>query len=176
MIGFLRFVGLLNAAVWFGAAVFLTFGAEPAIFSQDTQGLLLKSHAYLSVLLAQIVRTRFFYLSLACAAVALLHLLAEWLYLGRPPRKFLLGLLAALVGLALCGGWGLQPALKKLHTARTLAPQPAERQAAQASFHRWQTVAQALDLLTLGGLAVYLWRLANPPDTLRFVNPAQLRG
>ncbi len=40
VIGFLRFIGLTNAAVWFGAAVFFTFVGGPAFFSPEMKHLL----------------------------------------------------------------------------------------------------------------------------------------
>ena len=146
------------------------------MYSPDAQGLLQKSFGYLSALLTQIVRARFLYTSLACGALALLHLVAEWLYLGRPVRRFPLWLLCILLAAVLLGGSWLQPRLKSLHTTRFLGPTAAERQAAQNSLGFWQTLAHAVDLLTIGGLAVYLWAMANPPDTLRFVSPGKFRS
>ena len=34
MINALRFIGIVNAAIWLGAAVFATLGAGPAFFSE----------------------------------------------------------------------------------------------------------------------------------------------
>src|SRR6266496_2641930 len=54
VIGFLRFLGILNAGVWLGAAIFFTFGAGPALFSQETQNLLgPKNYPYFSGAIAQ---------------------------------------------------------------------------------------------------------------------------
>ena len=176
MIGFLRFLGILVAAVWFGAALFFVLGAEPALFSDDTRSLLQKSHFYLSTLLAETVRTRFFYWSLACGAAAFLHLFIEWLYLGRAVSRVSLWLLAILLILVLASAMAVQPRLKHFHSQRVLGATPAERQKADISFATWLRVSYGIDFLVIGGLAFHLWRMANPPDTLRFLAPTKLRG
>src|SRR5437867_332748 len=107
----------MNAAVWFGAAIFFTFGVGPAPFSHEMHvllsGLKNPTHvSYFSGAIAQIFIARYFHLQLACGAVALLHVLAEWLYLGRIPQKLWFGLLIALVAAGLLGGYWLQPKMK----------------------------------------------------------------
>jgi len=59
VIGFLRCIGLLNAAIWFGAGIFFTFGAGPAIFSSDMQKLLEAYYPSYSGMIAQIVIARY---------------------------------------------------------------------------------------------------------------------
>lgn len=176
VIGFLRFLGILIAAVWFGAALFLILGAEPAVFSDDARVLLQKSHFYLSTLLAQTLRTRFFYWCLACGAAAFGHLFIEWLYLGRAVSRISIWLLTGLLVMVLTSGGLVQPRLKHYHSLRVLGATPAERQKAESSFAAWLRISYGMDFLVLGGLAVYLWRMANPPDTLRFLGPAKLRS
>jgi hypothetical protein len=36
-------------------------------------------------------------------------------------------------------------------------------------------MAQAVNVFMLGGLAVYLWRVAHPVNTARFVAPAKFQ-
>lgn len=172
MIGFLRFVGILNAAVWFGGAVFFTFSAGLAPFSPEMKSLLgANNFPYFSGAIAQIVIARYFHLQLACGLVAVLHLLAEWLYLGKYPRAFQVGLLIGLCSAALAGGCWLQPKLKVLHATKYgINTQPEVREAADRSFRAWHGVSQVLNLLVVGGLATYLWRTANPSDPTRFVS------
>ena len=176
MSGFLRFVGILNAAAWFGAALFLFFGAEPAVYSADSQALLQKSFTYLAGLLDHNIRVRFFYLSLLCGVVALVHLVAEWLYLGRTAPRLFLWLLMGLLGVAIASGGVLEPRLKTFHVTRIVGATASERQAAQKSFATLSTVIETMDIFILGGLAVYLWRMANPPDSLRFVSATKFRS
>jgi len=178
VIGFLRFVGIANAAVWLGAAVFFTICAGPAVLSADMQGLLgPKYFPYFSGAVAQILLARYFHFHLACATIALLHLLAERIYLGRRAHRLWLGLLAALLGFSLLGSVWLGPKLARLHRAQhVLSAAPAEREAAAKSYRLWHGVFQAVNVLMIGGVAVCLWRVANPPDELRFVGSTQFRG
>ena len=178
MIGFLRLAGILNAAVWFGAAVFFTFWSGRAPFSREMQALLgSNNYPYFSGAIAQILIARYFDLQFCCAIIAVGHLLAEWLYQGRFPERLRLGLLLGLCAAVLVGGCWLQPKLKTLHTVKYAANQRLEvRTAAGRSFRAWHGVSAGLNLLVLAGLAVYLWRVANPSDETRFVSAVKFRS
>jgi Domain of unknown function (DUF4149) len=178
VIGFLRFVGILNAAVWFGGAVFFTFGTGLAPFSQEMKTLLgPNNYPYFSGAIAQILIARYFRFQLVCGIIAVLHLLAEWLYLGKYPRKLQLGLVIGLCAAALFGGFGLQPRLKALHATKYgTSARPEIREAASRSFRAWHGVSQVVNLLVVTGLAVYLWRAANPSDPTRFVSAFKFTG
>jgi hypothetical protein len=168
----------MNAAVWLGAAVFFTAGAGPAFFSTDMETVLgTANYPYYSGAIAEILLARYFHFLAVCAVIAWVHLLAEWLYLGRPARKFSFSLLAVLLALVLAGGTWLQPRLRKLHQTRyALNTQPSERESAAGSFRAWHAVAQLLNLVMVGGLAVYVWRAANPSDAPRFISSVKFRG
>jgi hypothetical protein len=85
-------VGILNAAVWFGTAIFFSFGVGLAPFSQEMKNLLGQAnYPYFSGAIAQILIARYLNFQVVCAAVAALHLAAEWLYLGKRPYKFQAG-------------------------------------------------------------------------------------
>jgi hypothetical protein len=178
VIGFLRFLGILNAGIWLGAAIFFSFGAGPALFSQETQNLLgPKNYPYFSGAIAQIVIARYFRLQVICCFVALVHVLAEWLYCGKSPRRLRLSLLAGLVVVSLLGDYWLQPKLKDLHATKySVSATLEKREAASQSFRAWHGISQSVNLLMLAGLITYLWRLANPPDEPRFLNTAKFRS
>jgi hypothetical protein len=179
VIGFLRFVGVVNAAVWLGGSVFFTVSAGPAFFSPEMAAVLGQSEDSFrnyAGQIAQVVLGRYYRFHVTCAVIAWLHLLAEWLYLGRPWRKFAFSLLGALFVLTLIGGNGLQPRLKALHHTRYYSSQPAEREAAAKSFRLWHGISQVLNVLMIGGLVLYLWRTANPADTPRFISSVKFRG
>jgi hypothetical protein len=168
----------MNAAVWLGTAIFFTFGAGPACFSTDmSNALQIPSATYPPGAIAGVVMSRYYHVSLACAVVALLHFLAEWLYMGRPRRKFSFGLVAALFAFTLIGSNAIQPALVRLN-ARHYNPkiQIDEREAAGKSFHLVNVAGLALNILIIGGLVIYVSRVSSPSDTLRFVRPVQFRG
>jgi len=136
-----------------------------------------KNYPYFSGAIAQIMIGRYFKLQLICGIVALLHLLAEKLYLGKTPEARSLTLLTCLLSITLVGGFWLQPKLKELHTIRYKATTTAEvRDAAKTSFQTWHGVSMTLNLVMIAGLGFYLWRVANPPDSTRFLIPGQFRG
>jgi hypothetical protein len=168
----------MNAAVWLGAAVCFTFGIGPAFFSPEMKAILgEKSFPYFSGAIAQVVLARYFRLTLTCAVIALIHLLLEWLYMGRPARKFSLALVGGLLAITLLGGNWLQPKMKMLHATKyAMNTPPVEQAAAARAFRLWHGIAQILNLIMLGGLAVYVWRISNPSDKLRFVRPVTFRS
>ena len=66
VIGPLRFIGMLNAAVWLGAVIFFTFVAAPAFFSQEMLSFLPRSYAGAA---AQVVIKRLFTLHEVCGVI-----------------------------------------------------------------------------------------------------------
>ncbi len=133
--------------------------------------------SYVPGAVAGIIMSRYFHITLACGVVALLHFLAEWVYMGRPRRKFSLGLVAALFALTLIGANAIQPSLvRSNHTQYAAKTLPADRESAGKSFRIVSATGIALNILTIGGLVLYLWRVSSPSDTLRFVRPVQFRG
>jgi len=161
-----------------GASVFYTIAAGPAVVSSDMQALLgPKYFPYFSGAVAQIVLARYFHFQLVCALIALLHLLGERIYLGRTAHRLRVGLLAVLFGLSLLGSVWLSPKLVRLHrTQHALNASPAAREVARKSFWLWHGVFQAVNVLMIGGVAVCLWRVTNPPNELRFVGSPKFRG
>jgi len=176
---------MLNAAVWFGAALFLVAGVTPALASRDVQALFRDVHgvfheqhfAFLSGAVTQVISTRFFYWHIVCTLIALLHLLAEWLYLGRSAHRAWLVLLGGLLALGLIGNAWIVPKLAQLHRTRhAVNLAPAHREAAAKSFASWNRFFQGVNLLILGGVVVYFWRATTPSDPLRFVGPSKFRS
>src|SRR3989442_266455 len=110
----------MNAALWFGAGIFFTFVAAPAIFSRPIKDLFGQETFGLAFagLIAQALLERYFVLQYICASVALLHQVAEWLYLGKALQRAALGLLLGVFSLGLINGLGLQPKLTNLHRIR----------------------------------------------------------
>ena len=165
MIRVLHGVGVLNAAIWLGASVFFSFVAGPAFFSEDMLRLLGRPHAGAA---AQVVIGRYFIVHQACALIALAHLFAEALYLGRPLYRQTLALLVALLILICVGHYGLQPKLQSLHLAmyRPGSPAPVQQMAAR-SFHVWHGMSQVFNLLVVVGVFVYFFRLTLRPTDHR---------
>ncbi len=162
MIRLLHVVGILNAAIWFGAAVFFTFGVGPAFFSKDMLTLLGRPHAGAA---AQVVLERYFLLHLICAVVALAHLITEAVYLGRPLWRWTLALLVGILLLNCVGAYGLQPKLRALHrTMHGVGTPPQMRAVAGQSFGLWHGVSQGFNLAVVAGVLVHLLRVTQPPE------------
>jgi len=167
----------MNAAVWLGTAIFFTFGAEPACFSADMKGMLgTAADSYYTGGIASVIMMRYYHVTLACGVVALFHLFAERLYMGKPGKNFSFVLVIGLFAAMLLGSNVLQPSLTRLNKKHYTATQPAERESAAKSFRLLHATTRAFNLLIIGGLILYTWRVGSPSDTLRFVNPVQFRG
>lgn len=173
MVGFLRFVGLINAAVWFGGLVFFTIGVAPAFFSEPMLELLGRPYAGAA---AQIVLGRYFSLQLWCSVIAVAHLIAEWLYTARPFQRFALILLMALFSISVLGGFVLQPKMKDLHLRRyAVQSTPEIRERAERSFKILHGTSMFLNFLVISGVLVYLWHVAKPVNTTRFTSLTRFR-
>ena len=169
---------MVNAAVWFGAGVFFTFAGGPAVFSDDMKTLLGPNNfPYFSGAIAQVLIARYFMLQLVCAGIAVAHLLAEWLYLGRPLQRFATWLLLFLLSLSLVGDLWMQPKIKRLHRAKyAVNATLLSRETAAHSLRAWHGVAQAVNLLMLAGLVTYLWRVTYVEDATQFLATTKLRN
>lgn len=170
----LRFIGIINAAIWFGAAIFFTFGVGPAFFTPEMTSLLGRPRAGAA---AQLVIERFFILQHTCAIIAILHLLAEWLYMGRPLERLTLGVVIGAFCLGLVGGAWIAPKLKQLHLVKYSQNSTSEmREGAAKSFGAWHGVSQMANLLLMVAILGHLWKMSNRMDNTRFVSANKFRG
>lgn len=154
MLTVIRAIGILNAAVWFGAAIFFTAVAGPAIFSPEVATFLPKPQAGR---LALVLIDRYFLLHYVCGGIALIHLLAEWLASGRPLPRLRLGLILVILGVALAGGLGIQPGMQAQHRKAYDPKTPAAEQAqALKEFRRTHGLTQAANLGLIAGMLAHL--------------------
>jgi len=176
VIGLLRFVGVANAAVWFGASIFFTFSIGPALFSREMIDMLRlhggidseAAKAYAGFV-AQIIIARYFVLHLVCGVIALLHLVTEWLYMGKPLQRLTLWLLLGIFALGLGERVIILPRLNDLHRAMySASATQQQRERAHHSFNVWHGASQALNLFLMTGVAVYLWRVSTPGSGYRY--------
>jgi hypothetical protein len=166
VIGFLRFLGVANAAVWFGSSIFFTFAVGPAFFSDKMLALLGRPYAGAAV---QIILERYFLMHLVCGLIGLLHLLAEYLYMGKPLQRLTLYLLLSVFTLGMLGGYWLQPKLHGLHREMYAKTSTAEQvQQATRSFRTWHATSQILNLVIIAGVLTYLWRVTTPSSVYRY--------
>jgi hypothetical protein len=173
----MRFIGVMNAAVWFGAAVFYTVGVGPAFSSPEMKRLL--SGDLYSGAAAHIVSHGYWAFYYWCGGVAIFHQLAEWVYLSRPLKSLVTYLLGLVFVIGLTCGLLIQPRMEKLYAqkyARTGPGAPTSEQTAAAakSYSGWRTTTQVLNLLALAGLAVFTWQTVHPGNGTRFA-PSKFR-
>jgi len=169
---------MLNAAIWLGATFFCAISVPAALNSSDMVNLVgAKYFTQISGALAQIIFDRLCHLQTACALIAGLHLLGEWLYLGRQPQRGRVILLTGLFTLALLGGLWLGTKLTRLHrTVHAPGARAEVRAAAEQSFQWWQRGLQMVNGLMIGGVMIYFWRVARTDDAPRFVRPANFHS
>jgi hypothetical protein len=168
VLGFLRLVGILNAAVWVGSVFFFTFAGAPAFFSEEMVNLLGRPHAGAA---AQVLVYRYFIMQLWCAGIALAHLIAEWLYSGRPFKRLTLLLLMGLFLVNILGAYVILPRLKELHLKKHSPQTTIEvKTSAGRSFRILHATSSLMNLLVIPGVLVYLWQVTKPVNTARFTS------
>jgi hypothetical protein len=167
--GFLRFINIINAAIWFGAGIFFTLGILPAVFSHDLHALFGESgYPYFSGAVALILFKRFFALQYICGGVALFLLLAEKFYTGRKLPSVGTTLVLVMFGFGLIGGLWLQPKMQTLR-GTMYSSQPIEvREKARHSFGIWHGTSLLANFVVLGGLLAHLVRVTRPPEQSRY--------
>ncbi|HEV7928449.1 MAG TPA: DUF4149 domain-containing protein [Verrucomicrobiae bacterium] len=165
-------MGILNAAIWCGSAIFLTIGL-PALFSPEMKKLLTPAGVGFA---AEAVVARFFLLQYWCGAIALAHLLAEWLYGGRPVRRLNLALVLSMLTVALVGGLWAQPKMRDWHATKYFGKTVELQTQASRDFALWHAVSESANLLVMAGLILYLWRVSLPPVGPRFGSLGKIRG
>jgi hypothetical protein len=197
----LRFIGVMNVAVWFGAALFYFFGVTPATYSADMKYLLTeRTYTVYSGVIDDIYWQRLFTFEVWCGAIALAHQCAEWLYLGRRLR-LTFWLVVGLLSLSLIDGLVLHPHIQHLRevkfayqkTAHGLQGQNAytlpQREKAAKSLEFYKKVGRigtfvldsekfsmTMNWLALSCLAVLAWRVANPNENVRFAPSSKFRS
>jgi len=171
--GIIRFIGLINAAVWFGGSLFMMVGVAPAVFSSemDRLGDLWKGF------IAFHLFDRYFALQYWCGAVAIAHTCAEWVYLGKPLFRLSLGVVLGVFCFGLVGGLVVQPRLKQFHAIKYANGETEARKTkATRSLQIWHRASEVAGLLVVGGLGWYLWRMGNPPNAPRYTPSSKFRS
>ena len=139
--------------------VFFTVAVGPAFFIEEVKNLITVPRAGA---VAQIMVERYMALQQWCSGIALVHLLAEWLYFNRLNSKASLWILLAALGVSLLSERSLAPKMKELHLIKyAVQTTPEQKQAAGRSFSILHATSQVTNLLMLGGVLFYYWRLSN---------------
>lgn len=182
MIAFLRFIGVMNASVWFGAVVVFSALISPALASPE----LLKLFTILRTpvepvayahLVGEIVVERFYLIHYICGSIGAFHLLLEWLYTGKGVRLFMVYIMLTLTALGLINGLVLNPKMKQLHRIHYgVTSTPAQQAQAGKMFQVLNTTTQIIHWVMVGGLLIYTWKTASPGEQPRFSSTRKFRG
>ncbi|MBI4658439.1 MAG: DUF4149 domain-containing protein [Verrucomicrobia bacterium] len=175
MLFLLRCVGVINAAIWFGATFFLCIVLGPSFTSDQMLSILPPSHSGRAL---QIVLERDFVLQCWCGGIALVHLLVEWLYTGKPLRPWAAYLVLGLLGLALVRGFWLEPKVKRLHLdVYGMRSTPQQREHARVPLKVWGDVAGIMRVLLACGLLAHLLQVSSTESSSRFLlGAAKFKG
>ena len=174
MIQLLRFVGLFNAAIWFGGNIAILFVAFTGFFSPEMKKLL--QHEYFPGAVAQVIFSRFFVLQCLCMGIAAVHMLAEAFYFGRRVTRARLALLTAMSALIIFGGIVVTPKLKQLHQTKYFGKPQQLRADADHQLRKWHSAEQLANLLVMVGTGIYFWSLVERMDSPRFSRVTKFRG
>ena len=173
VMGFIRFTGLFNAAVWVGGSVFFSFLAGSVFFTSEVTDFTPPPY---NGLVAQAMLGRYFMLHTICGIVAVLHLLIEWLYSGGRFPKRAIAIVCVLLGLALIGGKFINPKLAGWHqqkhqfqlknegerqTIKKAEDTQSVVQDAERKFAVWHGVSHVINLAMMILLTWRFWRLAQ---------------
>lgn len=174
---FLRIFGLAVSAAWFGAALGELLGVYPAMNSGEMRRLLGSNFPYFSGAIGQVLDHRLWIFQVTCAGLLTLHMFTEWLYFGHVARRTRMAILGGAICVLLLDATLVQPRLRATHLMAHAvnAPQSSKESAAE-SFSTWHSVSNLLNWCLTVGLAIQLWRLANPPEPTRFVSAVKFRG
>ncbi len=165
---------MLNAAVWLGAVVVHVCVSIPAFVSGPMLRLLPISHAGAVEL---VFSGRFYQFEYWCAGIAVGHLLADWLYTGKPLRKWSSYVLGVIAGTALLSGTLLLPKAQQLHLeAYGMRSTPQQRQRAAKAFKSWEVVIHSANVITLIGITAYFWQISAGGTGARFGGGSKFRG
>ncbi len=163
---FLRIVGIVNAAIWFGAGTFFALGILPGVFSRDLHQVFGDTgYPYYSGAVAMALFKRFFVLQYICGTVAIAHLIAERLYLSKTFSSLGTTLVIIIFALGLIGGAWLQPKMENLRKDMYFGATAEIKERARHSFGVWHGVSQIANVVIIGGLLVHLLRVTRPPDS-----------
>lgn len=180
MIRYIRIIGLFNAAIWFGMAVFFTAGVSPTFFSHKILSLFggensLYSRAYAGAVNVTVLE-KYYYWHYICGVIAFCHLVFEWLFGGYLISRFKPSLLVLICSINLICGIFLMPPLKKFQLQKyDLKAPPTLREAASSSFKTLHLISYSLNLVVIVSTGLYFYNFTNHINEQRLVIKDKIR-
>lgn len=167
----IQLVGALNAAIWLGGTVFLTFIAGPAFFSADLEPILPKPESGIA---ARYLIGKFTAFQIACASIGAITLFIGWRrsMFDKPKSQALI--LIAIILLIGTGIMLLTPKMDAFHQIKYaeyfgVQATSEERDIAAKAFGRLHAVSQ------IGNLFVLIFLLLNFVLYWNMASKAQLQ-
>jgi len=171
---FLRLTGILNAAVWFGTAVFFAAAVWPGFGSAEMLRILPPSHSGAA---AQVILERYYFLQYWCGGIALAHIVLECLYAGKSLQRWSVYLVTGLLSLGFFAGLVVEPKLAGRHLEYYgVRSTPQQREQAIKSLRILRGVVQVFNFVTIAGLGVYVWEITHAGAGPRSIRRAQSEG
>ena len=168
----------MNAAIWFGGIVAITFVALTGFFSDEMKELFNRKDywTYYAGGVAQIIFSHALVLQCWCGTVALGHLLAETFYLGRAVARFRLWVLIATLALTIFGAFIATPKLKELRHTKYFGESQQLKQSASDHLGKWHSATQLANLLVIVSVGIYFWSTIGWDGSPRFSRITKFKG
>ena len=168
----------MNAAVWFGGTVAITFVALTGFFSDEMKELFNRKDywTYYAGGVAQIIFSHVLMLQCWCGMIALGHLLGEVFYLGRAVARFRLWVLIMALALTFFGAFIATPKLKQLRQTKYFGESQQLKQTANDHLGKWHSATQLANLLVIVSVGIYFWSTISWMDSPRFSRATKFNG
>lgn len=174
MLVFLRCLGITNAAVWFGSAIFFTVAVSPAFNAAE---MLERLPPWAASYASHILLDRYFVLQCWCGGIALAHLISEGLYTGQTLRRWSIYVAVGMFVWSLLGAGWLQPKLKRLHLEiHGIRSTQEQRVRAGRSYRLTHGFFQAVNVVAVFGLFAHLMQVTASGTPPRFMSSNKFRG
>lgn len=163
----------MNAAVWLGGSLYHLLAVAPAFSSAGITWLI---GDFYSGGVGLLVWQRFYALHYLCIGVALLHLVAEWVYLGRGISRLNGVTLCLLLSLTLAGNYQLDRVVAPAYFNRS-NPKVAstERARAERVYPLWRMVWNTTNLALELGILFFTVRTLTIIQGPRFTTQTKFR-
>ncbi|MDG1892153.1 MAG: hypothetical protein P8L18_12655 [Verrucomicrobiota bacterium] len=174
MLPVLRIIGIVNAALWFGSALFY-IGCVRAEFQSDAMLKLLPPPFAEAAM--HLILSGYLSLLLICSVIAVLQLWAEQWYTGRPVFRIRISMLLFMVFLAALLKFGIFPAMKNQHL-RAYQPSAiaADAKEGMRTYRRLKIGFHCLHLFHIFGALSHVWYVSQSKSGYKLLGMHQFRG
>jgi hypothetical protein len=160
----LKFIGITNAGIWLGVIVYHICVVGPVFGSDEMVRLLRSPHAIASSLLEE---KRFYLTLITCNFIAIIHLIAEWLYMGRAMVSSTVTTLALLLLSGILSAGAIQPYRSQMHLTAYVSEEEVQKRNATKDYQLWSGIQGVLNIAMLSGVGFYFFRVSTREDKVK---------